>query len=255
MDERSGWRDADRLRSTFAGDRPTMTAMLARIGGYSVVVGFVIGLVSGFLLLAAAGFDFVSFFHPEQLLDGGPEVAALLRWGALTDMLGYYLLFVPFFVAVGVDLRRRAGALGDLLTVSGLLYAAIGAVAASVLAIAGSDLVGLYHSSTGATREAAAVGFRTVADVVYFAAWQTLEVIPLGAWAIGSGLLLRRARPVLGATGIALGAVCWLSSVLTMVGLNPSLGAWLLPVAAAFASLYWVYALWLAVLLIRQEEV
>lgn len=234
---------------------PATTAILARIGGVSVVVGFVFGLVSGFLLLAAAGFDFVSFFHPEQLLDGGPEVAALLRWGALTDMLGYYLPFVPFFMAVGVHLRRRAGALGDLLTVCGLLYAAIGAVAAAVLAIAGSDLVGLYHSSTGARREAAAIGFRTVADAVYFAAWQTLEIIPLGAWAVGSGLLLRRARPVLGATGIALGAVCWLSSVLTMIGLNPSLGVWLLPVAAAFATLFWVYALWLAVLLIRLEEV
>lgn len=234
---------------------PASPAMLARIGGFTVLVGFVLGLASAFLLLAAARFDFVSFFHPEQLLLGGPEVAALLRWGALTDMLGYYLAFVPFFVAIGVHLRRRAGALGDLLTVCGVLYAAIGALAAAVLAIAGSDLVGLYHSSTGARREAVAIGFRTVADAVYFAAWQTLEIIPLGAWAVGSGLLLRRARPVLGATGIALGAVCWLSSVMTMVGLNPSLGAWLLPVAGAFATLFWVYALWLAALLIRLEEV
>jgi hypothetical protein len=162
-------------------------------------------------------------------------------------MLGYYLPFVPFFVAVGVHLRRRAGGLGDLLTVCGLLYAAIGAVAATVLAIAGSDLVGLYHSSTGATRDAAAIGFRTIAEVVYFAAWHTLEIIPLGAWAVGSGLLLRRSRPRLGLTGIALGAVCWLSSVLTMVGLNPQLGAGLQPVAAAFASLFWIYSLWLGV--------
>ena len=40
-----------------------------------------------------------------------------------------------------------------------------------------------------------------------------------------------------------------------MIGLSPSLGVWLLPVAAAFATLFWVYALWLAVLLIRLEEV
>jgi hypothetical protein len=32
--------------------------MLARIAGFCVLLGFVIGLVSGFLLLAAAGFDF-----------------------------------------------------------------------------------------------------------------------------------------------------------------------------------------------------
>lgn len=227
---------------------------LGRIGGYAVVVAFPIGLLSGYLLLAAARFDPSAFFDPSRLLEGRPGAAGLLRWGALTDMLSYYLPFVPFFVAVGAQLRRRAGEVADLLTVGGLMYSTIGALAAAVLGMAGSELVDIYQTSSGARQEAAAVGFRTVTTAVYFAAWQTLEIIPLGAWAIGSGLILRRARPRLALLGIALGAVCWLSSVLTMLGVTLSLGLWLVPVAASFAFLFWAYTLWLSALLIRGSE-
>jgi hypothetical protein len=228
--------------------------VLGRIGAFGAILGFAIGLVSGYLFLAAAGFDLSAFIEPGRLLEGGPDVPWLLRWGALTDMLGYYLALVPFFVAVGVQLRRRAGALADLVTVGGLMYSTIGALAAAVLAIAGSDLVEIYQTSSGATREAAAIGFRTVTNAVYFASWQTLEIIPLGAWAIGSGLVLWRVRPGLGAVGIVLGAVCLVSSAVTMLDLTSSLGLWLVPLAGSFGLLFWAYALWLGALLIRRAE-
>jgi hypothetical protein len=228
--------------------------LLAHIGAYGAIFGFAIGLLSGYLLLAAAGFDPSSFFDPGKILEGGPGVGGLLRWGALTDMVSYYLLLVPFFVAVGVRLRRRVGAMADLLTVGGLMYSTIGALAAAVLAIAGSDLVEVYQSSSGATQEAAAIGFRTVTNAVYFASWQTLEIIPLGAWAIGSGLVLRRSRPGLGAVGIGLGAVCLVGSLATMLDLTSSLGPWLVPLAGGFGLLFWAYALWLSALLLRRAE-
>jgi hypothetical protein len=222
--------------------------VLARIGAYGAMFGFVVGLLSGYLLLAAAGFAISAFFDPRQFLEGGRDVAGLLRWGALTDMLSYYLPLVPFFVAVGVQLRRRAGVLADLLTIGGLMYSTIGALAAAVLATAGSDLVEIYQTSSGATQEAAAIGFRTVTNAVYFGSWQTLEIIPLGAWAIGSGLVLRRLRPGLGAVGMGLGVVCFLSSLVTMLDVTSSLGLWIVPLAGSFGLL------WLSALLIRRAE-
>ncbi len=228
--------------------------ILARIGAYGVIVGFIVGLLSGYLLLAAAAFDPSAFFDPRKLLEGGPDVAGLLRWGALTDMLSYYLALVPLFVAVGVVMRNRVGAVADLLTVGGLMYSTIGALAAVVLATAGSDLIEVYQTSSGPTQEAAAVGFRTVTTGVYFGSWQTLEIIPLGAWAIGSGLVLRRGRPSLGALGIALGLVCLVSSLVTMLDLTSSLGLWLIPLAASFGLLFWAYVLWLSTLLLSGAE-
>lgn len=229
------------------------SATLAKLGGWSVVAGAIIGLVSGYLLLAAVRFDLAALASPATLLDGDSSTPGLLRWGALTDMLGYYLLFVPFFVAVGAMLRPRAAQLADLLTLSGVMYSVIGACAAVVLAMAGSDLLALHADSSGATREAAGVGFRLVSVAVYYGAWQTLELIPLGFWAGGTGLLIWRSRPRVGAVGVAVALVCWVSSILSMTGATPRLGLALVPIEGIFFVLFWGYTLWIAWQLIRGD--
>ena len=227
------------------------SATLARLGGWSVVAGAIIGLVSGYLLLAAVRFDLAALASPATLLDGDSSTPGLLRWGALTDMFGYYLLFVPFFVAVGAMLRPRAGQLADLFTLGGVIYSVVGAFAAAVLAIAGSDLLELHAASSGATRDAAAVGFRVVSVAVYYGVWQTLEIIPLGFWAGGTGMLIWRSRPWVGGVGIAVAVVCWVSSILSMTGVTPRLGFALVPIEGIFFVLFWGYSLWLASALIR----
>jgi hypothetical protein len=74
---------------------------LRRIAGISTLLAVVIGAVSGVLFLAAADLRWEPFLEPAQLLRSGPSAPSLLRWGALTDMFGYYLLFVSLFLAVG----------------------------------------------------------------------------------------------------------------------------------------------------------
>jgi hypothetical protein len=229
------------------------SATLAKLGGWSVVAGAIIGLMSGYLLLAAVGFDLAALASPATLLDGDSSTPGLLRWGALTDMFGYYLLFVPFFVAVGAMLRPRAAELADLFTLGGVMYSLIGASAAAVLAIAGSDLLQLHADSSGATREAAAVGFHLVSVAVYYGAWQTLELIPLGLWAGGTGLLFWRSHPRVGAVGVVVALVCWASSILSMAGATPRLGLALVPIEGTFFVLFWGYTLWIAWQLIRGD--
>jgi hypothetical protein len=146
------------------------------------------------------------------------------------------------------------GQLADLFTLGGVIYSVIGAFAAAVLAIAGSDLLELHAASSGATRDAAAVGFRAVSVAVYYGAWQTLEIIPLGFWAGGSGLLIWRFRPRMGAVGVAVALICWFSSLLSMTGATPHLGLALVPIEGIFFVLFWGYSLWFASVLIRGTD-
>jgi hypothetical protein len=109
--------------------------LFRRIAGVSALVAVLVGGLSGVLFLVAGEFRLDSLLDPVRLLGVGSSRAQLLRWGALTDMLGYYLLLVPLVVCVGSELRPRGGPIVDLFTVAGVLYAGIGATAAVVLVL------------------------------------------------------------------------------------------------------------------------
>jgi hypothetical protein len=79
--------------------------LLRRIAGFSAILAVLIGGLSGVLFLVAGGFRLDWLLDPGQLLGVGSSRAQLPRWGALTDMFGYYLLLVPLFVGVGSELR------------------------------------------------------------------------------------------------------------------------------------------------------
>jgi hypothetical protein len=111
--------------------------LFRRIAAVSALLAVVIGSLSGVLFLAAGRFRPDTLLDPMRLLGGGSSRAQLLRWGAITDLFGYYLLLIPLSVCVGTELRRRGGPIVELFTVSGVLYAAIGATAAVVLAEVG----------------------------------------------------------------------------------------------------------------------
>jgi hypothetical protein len=134
--------------------------LFRRIAGVSALVAVLVGGLSGVLFLAAGEFRLDSLLDPVRLLGVGSLGAQLLRWGALTDMLGYYLLLVPLVVCIGRELRPRCGPIVDLFTVSGVLYAAIGATAAVVLAEAGPVLLRAYDQAHPAGRGGIALASR-----------------------------------------------------------------------------------------------
>jgi hypothetical protein len=196
--------------------------LFRRIAGVSALVAVLVGGLSGVLFLAAGEFRLDSLLDPVRLLGVGSLGAQLLRWGALTDMLGYYLLLVPLVVCVGSELRPRGDPIVDLYTVAGVLCAAIGATAAVVLAEAGPVLLHAYDQADPAARGGVALAFQVLTNAVYKGAWQTLEVLPLAAWAAGTGVLLW----MLGGIGITIGILGLVSAAVRMaqvgVGMGPA---------------------------------
>lgn len=232
---------------------PPSERTFRRTAGVSALVAVAIGGVSGILFLAAADFRWEPFLEPAELLESGPSTAEFLRWGALTDMFGYYLLFVPLFLAVGTVLRRTRGPLVDLFTVGALMYVVIGALAAVVLATAGPPLLEAYQNAAPEARRGVALAFTTLVDAIYKGAWQTLEVIPLAVWFMGTGILLSARRRVLGAIGVAAGVAGLTLSVLRMVQVDLP-GPSAVGFAVLFALLLGIYVVWLGLLLVRGAD-
>ncbi len=113
----------------------------------------------------------------ERLRDAEPGDATLVRWAAVTDMLGYYLFPVALIVAVRERIPWSSTSSRDFATVAGVLYGTIGAIGAGMLASAAPPLI-----------EGAAPGSRvvlqTLADTVE-GLWQWLEPVPFTVWAGG----------------------------------------------------------------------
>lgn len=231
---------------------PSERALL-RTAAISTLVAVATGAVSGVLFLAAGDFRTETLLEPRQLLDAGPSTASLLRWGALTDMFGYYLLFVPLFLAVGAELRRTRGPLVDLFTVGALMYVVIGSLAAVVLATAAPPLLEAHQEAGPEAGRGLALAFTTLVDSVYKGAWQTLQVIPLAVWLIGTGVFLGRRRRSLGAIGVAAGVAGLAWSTLRMVQVD-LVGAAAVGFFMLLGVLFAVYVVWLALLLLRGAD-
>jgi hypothetical protein len=226
-------------------DMTSEQAAFRRIAGISTIVAAAVGGVSAYLFLAFAEYRFERVISPGTVIKMSPSSGELLRWGALTDMLSYYLLFVPLVLCVGRELRRRHGAIVDITTVAGVMYASIGALAAVVLATAGPLLMDAYQEAGTGDRAGLELAFRTLTAAVATGAWQTLEIIPLGVWAVGTGIVQRARSASLGNLGVTLGVVALAGSTFRM--LYPHSASLLfLSLAGVFGALFWTYVLWMA---------
>ena len=201
-----------------------------RVAGWIALGGVAIGALSGLLFLLGLA-DVVGRVgilrlveHQSLLLSAGPGSAELLRWAYLTDMLGYYLLWVPLIVALE---PRVAASLGSqtarLARISGLLYVALGSLGAVLLATLVPDLV---RESAG--RGPDVVSGQLVVDGIQRGVWQTLDALTAGTWIILTGEAFRRSgHRLLGWVGIGSGgfsillALGWFieATVMVFVGL------------------------------------
>jgi hypothetical protein len=168
----------------------------------------------------------------------------------ILDMLGYYILLAPLFVAVG----RRLFDLGEqgaaLWTIGALMYVTAGSVAAMALAHGAPPILRGYAQASGSEREGFVIALTALAEVAVRGVWQTFDPIVTGAWAVASGLALRRlGRRWLGTIGVALGGGAALFAVLRATGVRSELV--LYAVAAGFGLAIWVYVLGLTAWLLR----
>nr|MBA2601704.1 hypothetical protein [Actinomycetota bacterium] len=171
----------------------------------------------------------------ERLRDAEPGDATLVRWGAVTDMLGYYLFPVALIVVVRERIPWSSTSSRDLATVAGVLYGTIGAIGAGILAAAAPPLI-----------ESAAPGSRavlqTLAETVE-GLWQWLEPVPFTVWAGGVALALRVHQVFFSALFglLAVGGVLvWVGRIFALEPvLIAGLIAWLIPFPFILATADW----------------
>ena len=216
-----------------------------RAAAWTAILAAGVGSLSGVLLLLASAevigrvgiLEFVE--RQSLLLQAGPSKAELLRWAYLTDLLGYYLLLLPFIIALE---GRTAPAVGRgaarLATVCGVLYVGIGSTGAVLLATLGPELLRAAGSDGGT----AAAMFQALFEGVHRGLWQTVDPILVGVWLLISGVAYRRlGKPVLGWGGMVFGAAGlvaafgWFidSPVVVLAGLSVLLAVVVWIVAAA----------------------
>ena len=192
----------------------------------------VFALASVVLFGLAIGFDPAAGAETtERFVAAGSDDAAFVKWGALTDMLGYYLLPAGLIIAVRDRIPWTSTTARDLATAGGVAYAVMGSIGAAVLAVAAAPLIGDAD---------ARLTLETIARLVE-GIWQWLEPIPFTAWAVGMALAFRgrstlwfAAFSVLAAGGV----LVWLGR---LSGLDPvlivGLALWLGPLPFVFGAI------------------
>jgi hypothetical protein len=199
-------------------------------------VGFaaaVFAIASVILFGVAIGFDPLAGTELAQRVVGvEASDAGLIKWAALTDMLGYYLIPAMLIVMVRGRLTWTSSTSRDLATAGGLMYATIGAIGAAVLAAAAPPLI---RAGTPEALHDLDTLMRMVQGL-----WQWLEALPFVVWAAGVALALRKEHPgyaglfaVLGAGGV----LVWIGAILGVdILLTAGLILWLAPFPVALAT-------------------
>ncbi len=218
----------------------------------ALATSVVLTIGAGVLVPAAFGFDIKALAHPGSIVNRGSDVARLLRWGALLDMVSYFPM-AGVVVYVHHRLRDRNPPLITLLSAGGLAYVLIGSIAGVLLASVGPPLIEGYAAASAAGREAARVSLESLGNGVFVGLWGTLELIPIGLWFVGVGLLLWSEWRRFAALSILVGAGLLAAGLRTgltgrtFVDLDGPLDL----VIAGAAGLEFAWQIWLAVRLWR----
>jgi hypothetical protein len=155
----------------------------------------VLEVMASVMVAAVYDFDATALAaDPGMFPARGSEVAGLLRWGGVVDMLGYLalapiVLYLQGRLGATVSERVRAFGLVSLLTFSGLGFVLVGSIGAVLYASVGPPL--LDASAVGSETAAARVAFAALGNGVLVGLWGTLELPLLGVWLIGVGWLMR----------------------------------------------------------------
>ncbi|MGI8518050.1 MAG: DUF4386 family protein [Acidimicrobiia bacterium] len=210
----------------------------------SLLVTLVLGMISNLLFLFAFQFRIEWFLDPAQLVSAGSTSATFLRWAAVADLLSYYLPTAIVAVVLWHVLRPRSPLLTDLATLGALAYVVTGGSAAAALALAGPLLLDAY-ATAGPDQAAIATVFAVLVEVVWRGVWQLFDMLVVGAWVIGLGVLLRTDQVGFARLSWTLGGLMWLVAALN--GLELPLAKDI--VLAAVFALLTAWSIWLIVLL------
>lgn len=222
----------------------TITPTYVRAVGRLTVLSGLVAAVCNVLCALVVDLNFDAFANPSLIFNtlSGARVAQF-RWAMITDLWGYYLLFVP---AVLLITEHVATPWRKMLTVAGVAYALIGAAGAAVLAATGTYFLREFLGVGALPQLAARDNFLLVYHVVNNGLWNLLEMGLLGVFLLGVAPVIRQWSRKLSVLTILLGLASILDAVghtleivtLSSIGLNTYLA--LEPVWAI-----WLGGLWM----------
>jgi len=133
------------------------------------------------------------------------------------------------------------------------VWVTAGSVAATALAYGVPPLLRGYTQASSSGRQGFVLALTALNEAAVRGVWQTFDPIVTGAWAVASGLALRRlGRRSLGTIGVALGSAAVLFAVLRAIGVRSELVRF--AVAAVFAVAIWSYVPGLTTWLLRDAR-
>lgn len=221
---------------------------LRRLAVGAIVVSLVVGLASGLVFIAAFRFRLDWFAHPALAIEGGEATAAALRWGAVLDLVGYYLATAVLAYALWRHLRPRNETVADLSFLGALAYAAAGGAGAAVLAMVAPMLMQQYAQAS--SPEVWQAQFAFLFEAVGRGVWQLFDGIALSGWWLGVGILLRGDQRRAALLSFVLAGVGMAGVIFNVLGLALLRDVALILVFALWTA-WWI---WLLVLLRRGSK-
>lgn len=220
-----------------------MSNNFIRSTGRLTLLSGILAFISNVLISLAVNFNFECFTNPMLLFEGlkTPQIQ-FFRWSMLTDIWGYYLLFVPavFYLYEKMESHWR-----NIYAASGIGYAFMGAIGAAILAATGTHF--LRESLGGDT--IAKNSFLLVFHIVNNSIWSLLEMGIYGIFMLGAASVLRIKSKLLYFLTLSLG----------IAGIIDTAGhAFDIPVFSEIGLNFYlffqpIWAIWLGILLMREQ--
>ncbi len=204
-----------------------------------------------FLSIGFLAIDFNAEIMADQslMIALGDQAAEMFRWGEVLDIFGFYLLLIPVALYLRHWLHPHRPNLVDLFTLFGLGSIFFGVAGAAIRFGAMTEMMHAYVQASGAEREMLAALFQVLIDVI-FSGLSTLEILLMGGWVLGMGLVLRRERRAFGLFTTMLG----IAYLVTVAGVLFQIDAIIVAFTGIVVPLFPIWTVWLGIAIWRREE-
>jgi hypothetical protein len=222
------------------------TNYVKTVGRLTLLSG-IIAFVCNILIGLAVNFNFEVLANPALIFQGLQTVQVqYFRWSMITDIWGYYLLFVPavFYIYEKMETPWR-----NVYAASGIAYSVMGAIGAAILAATGTHYLREYLGADIASQPGIINNFLFVYHIVNNGIWNLLEMGLMGIFMLGAAPVLRSKGKTLYYLTVLLG----ISGILDTVGHTIEL-----PILSDIGlNLYLlfepIWAIWVGVLWMRER--